>query len=280
VLAPMVCLYSLAFDLAAQGCALDHFYIYIYIYIYSVTKSSCSISSFKIPIGGRFNGDLNIAGTTYRWMVDYGKTYLLRVVNAVMNAELFFAVAGHNLTVVGMDGHYIKPISTSYIMISPGQTMNVLLTANQTLGHYYIAARQYSSEDPAVTGFDHVNTTAILQYRGNYTITSSPSFPSTLPLYLDFIAASNFTNRIRSLANKDYPINVPLNITKRMYITVSMNSLYCSTCSGGDGGSIIGTSMNNISWLNPSTDVLHAYYRFFPISQILFLSNMPTCLEI
>ncbi len=84
-------------------------------------------------------------------MVDYGKTYLLRVVNAVMNAELFFAVAGHNLTVVGMDGHYIKPISTSYIMISPGQTMNVLLTANQTLGHYYIAARQYSSEDPAVT---------------------------------------------------------------------------------------------------------------------------------
>ncbi|XP_062160107.1 laccase-21-like isoform X2 [Alnus glutinosa] len=199
-------------------------------------------------------------GTTYRWMVDYGKTYLLRVVNAVMNAELFFAVAGHNLTVVGMDGHYIKPISTSYIMISPGQTMNVLLTANQPLGHYYIAARQYSSEDPAVTGFDHVNTTAILQYRGNYTITSSPSFPSTLPLYLDFIAASNFTNRIRSLANKDYPINVPLNITKRMYITVSMNSLYCSTCSGGND-SIIGTSMNNISWLNPSTDVLHAYYR-------------------
>ncbi|XP_062158926.1 laccase-15-like isoform X2 [Alnus glutinosa] len=200
--------------------------------------------------------------TTYHWMVDYSKTYLLRLVNVVMNAELFFAVAGHSLTIVGMDGHYVKPISTDYIMISPGQTMDVLLTANQSLGLYYIAARHYSSEDPSVTAFDYVNTTAVLQYRGNYTIPTSPDFPSTLPSYLDFIAALNFTNRIRSLANKDYPVNVPLNITERMYITVSMNSLYCPTCTGGLDDAIIATSMNNISWVNPSTtDVLHAYYR-------------------
>ncbi|GLT69261.1 hypothetical protein SLA2020_414240 [Shorea laevis] len=87
-------------------------------------------------------------GTTYRWMVDYGKTYLLRVINAVMNAELFFAISGHNLTVVGMDAHYIKPISTGYIMISPGQTMDVLLTANQSLGHYYMAARHTQAKTP------------------------------------------------------------------------------------------------------------------------------------
>jgi laccase len=194
-------------------------------------------------------------------MVDYGKTYLFRVVNALMNADIFFAVAEHNLTVVGMDAHYIKPISTEYIMISAGQTMDVLLTANQPLGHYYMAIRQYSSEDPSVTGFDHVNTTAIIEYRGNYTSPSSPSFPSTLPLYLDFMAALVFTSRIRSLANKEHPVNVPLNITERMYITVSMNLLHASSLESHD---VLTSSMNNISWVNPSIDVLHAYYRFFP----------------
>jgi laccase len=78
------------------------------------------------------------------------------------------------------------------------------------LWHYsdYIwLLRQYSSEDPSVTGFDHVSTTAIIEYRGNYTIPSSPSFPSALPLYLDFMAALFFTSRIRSLVSKEHPIN-------------------------------------------------------------------------
>lgn len=41
---------------------------------------------------------------TFNIIVDYGKTYLLRVINAIMNIEMFFAVAQHNLTVVGRDG--------------------------------------------------------------------------------------------------------------------------------------------------------------------------------
>jgi laccase len=50
-------------------------------------------------------------------VVEYGKTYLLRIINAVMNEEQFFAIAQHNLTVVGADGAYTKPITTNYIMI-------------------------------------------------------------------------------------------------------------------------------------------------------------------
>ena len=159
--------------------------------------------------------NLNIVETTYRRVVDHGKTYLLRLVNSVVAADMFFAIAEHNLTIVGMDANYIKPITTSYIMISPGQTMDVLITTNQSLGRYYMAARQYSSEDASVTAFDHVNATAILQYESNYSFPSSPSFPTTLPFYLDYIAALNFTNRIRSLASYEYPVNVPLNITTK-----------------------------------------------------------------
>jgi laccase len=56
-----------------------------------------------------------------------------------MNAKLFFVVAEHNFTVVGMDAHYNKPISLEYIIISAGQTMDVLLIANRPLGHDYMS---------------------------------------------------------------------------------------------------------------------------------------------
>ena len=153
--------------------------------------------------------NLNVVETTYRWVVDHGMTYLLRLFNSVVAADMFFAIAEHNLTIVGMDANYIKPITTSYIMISPGQTMDILLTANQTLGHYYIVARQVWSQGVGITDFDHVIVTPIIEYRGNYTIPLSPSFPSTLPTYKDLTAAIKFSNLFRSLASKDHPVNVP-----------------------------------------------------------------------
>lgn len=174
-----------------------------------------------------------------------------------MNVEMFFAVDQHNLTVVGMDGAYVKPIHTSYVMIGSGQTMDVLVTANQTKGRYYMATRQYDSLKPEYQSFDHANATAILQYSGNYSgDTSVLPLPEKLPSYHDCIAAVSFTRRIRSLANEAYPIDVPTNITTRMFIVVSMNEAI-----GSDGVRRLSSSMNNISWVNPSTDVLMAYYK-------------------
>ncbi|XP_004301333.1 PREDICTED: laccase-14-like [Fragaria vesca subsp. vesca] len=195
---------------------------------------------------------------TYRRNVDYGKTYLLRIVNANIDADIFFAIAQHNFTVVGLDGAYIKPIDTTYILLSPGQTMDV-----QVLGSYYMAARHFSSENVAVGDFDHANVTAILEYNGNYTHLTSPVFPSSLPMYYDFAAYQNFTNRIRSLATPEYAVHVPLDneITTRMFITTSMNSLFCEDSSSGCETKQISASVNNISWDNPSTHILQTYYR-------------------
>lgn len=205
-------------------------------------------------------------------MVDYGKTYLVRIVNAAMNAELFFAIANHSLTVVGMDGNYVKPIITDYLVISPGQTMDVLLTANQSsLSHYYVATRQYDSARPDVTNYDQTNATAILMYSGNYTAPDYPIFPSSLPSYEDFRAADRFLDRLRSLASKDHPVNVPLNVTTKMFITVSMNQILCpnESCDGIDGNRL-SSSLNNISFVNPSTDILLAYYRYSHFPDHLF----------
>ncbi|KAL8556085.1 hypothetical protein ACS0TY_003769 [Phlomoides rotata] len=54
---------------------------------------------------------------TYAIEVDQGKTYLLRIVNAALNDELFFAIANHTITVVEINAVYTKPFSTDAILI-------------------------------------------------------------------------------------------------------------------------------------------------------------------
>ncbi|KAM3712085.1 hypothetical protein ACJW31_01G155800 [Castanea mollissima] len=196
---------------------------------------------------------------SYKLTVEYGKTYLLRLVSAVMNEEMFFGIAKHNITVVAHDGAYIKPVTTSYIMITPGQTMDILVTANQSPSHYYIAATPFSD---SYAQFDSTNTSAILQYAGNYTLPSSIPYP-TLPNVTDQNAADNFTTRIRSLASAEHPINVPKNITTRIFIAVSVNQILCAnaSCGGSGGYSRLAASLNNVSFVTPSIDILQAYYR-------------------
>ncbi|KAI4389106.1 hypothetical protein MLD38_001368 [Melastoma candidum] len=209
-----------------------------------------------------YPGDLAVAcpiRQTYRWVVEYGKTYLIRLVTAVVDAEVFFAIARHNLTIVAMDGAYIKPIITPFITASPGRTMDILFTADQTPGLYYMATREHQSEDATVTGFDHSNATAILEYAGNYSSSVQPLFPGNLPVYRDFKASDIFLEQIRSLASKDHPVDVPLDITTRMFVVVSMNTMACNndTCLRDEK---VVSSLNNISWLDPPVDILKAYY--------------------
>lgn len=193
---------------------------------------------------------------TFRMTVDNDQTYLLRIINSIMNDEMFFMVANHHLTVVGIDGAYVKPIRTSYIMITPGQTMDVLIKADKPRGQYYMAARAYAG-----VVFGNTTTTGILQYSGNYTFPSKLLLPH-LPNLTDIDSATNFTQRFRALASKDHPVDVPRSIDTQFLITISMNAFPCSdnnSC-GGPNGMRLAASMNNISFVQPSVDVLLAYY--------------------
>ncbi|KAJ6412423.1 hypothetical protein OIU84_005470 [Salix udensis] len=197
---------------------------------------------------------------TFKLNVDQGKSYLLRIVNAALNNILFFSIANHNLTVIGIDGSYTKPLTSNYITIAAGQTIDAVLHANQDLNHYYMASRVFTS-NPSVS-FDNTTTTAIVQYNGNYTSSSSPSSPQ-LPYYNDIDAAYSFLSSLRSLADEDHPVRVPINITTRIVTTLSVNAFSCPgnrSCEGPNG-TILAASMNNITFVNPSIDILEAYYK-------------------
>ncbi|KAK7277355.1 hypothetical protein RIF29_18506 [Crotalaria pallida] len=195
---------------------------------------------------------------TFRLNVDHGKRYLLRIVNAAMNTILFFAVSKHNLTVVGADSSYTKPLTTDYICIAPGQTVDALLHANQEPNDYYMAARVYSSS-PVIT-VDNTTTTARIHYSGNYTPTPTPSLPR-LPNINDTRAAFDYYGSVKGLP-ETYPYKVPTKIGTHILSTVSINSFPCSEgqiCEGPNR-TRFAASMNNISFQTPSIDILEAYY--------------------
>ena len=112
--------------------------------------------------------------------VEFGKTYLLRIINSAVNDELFFAIAGHTMTVVEVDAVYTKPFNTSTILIAPGQTTNVLVRANRTPGRYFMAAAPFQDAPIPV---DNRTVTAIFQYKGiPTTILPTLPLPSKQPI--------------------------------------------------------------------------------------------------
>ncbi|XP_038984792.1 laccase-14-like [Phoenix dactylifera] len=199
---------------------------------------------------------------TFRMLVEHGKTYLLRVVNAAMDDGLFFSIADHLLTLVGSDGSYTKALTTDYILISPGETMDLLLKANQSPRNlYYMAARAFSYQP--VNNIDNTTTTAIVQYKSHYTQRSTNPLLPTLPFYNDTEAASKFSFSIRSPAGMHWPISCPQRFDQRMIIAVAVNELECQLSGSCEGpnGTRLSASLNNISFVNPPIDILEAYYK-------------------
>ncbi|OEL21152.1 putative laccase-9 [Dichanthelium oligosanthes] len=202
-----------------------------------------------------------------RVIVEQGKTYLLRVINAGLTNDMFFAVAGHRLTVVGTDGHYLKPFTVDHVMISSGQTMDVLLhaangSAAGNNSRYYMAARTFATNTQLPV--NNSTATAILQYADAPPTAGPPDLPN-LPAVDDLAAATAYTAQLRSLATEDHPVDVPAaRVDEHMLVTISINVLPCGaneTCKDAPiNGTRFAASLNNVSFVSPGVDVLDAYY--------------------
>jgi len=169
------------------------------------------------------------------------------------------------MTVVGADASYTKPFTTSVLMLGPGQTTDVLITTNQPPSRYYIAARAYASAQNAP--FDNTTTTAILDYTCSCSNKPGPNVPPSLPslpAFNDTNTATAFTTSFRS-RNK---VNVPSPVDENLFFTVGLGLFNCSkgqTCGGPNNNTRFGSSMNNISFVLPSTfSILQAHHQGVP----------------
>ncbi|XP_034900388.1 laccase-17 [Populus alba] len=221
------------------------------------------------------------AKDTFKMKVKPGKTYLLRMINAALNDELFFTIANHTLTVVDVDAIYVKPFDTETLLIAPGQTTNVLL---KTKPHHPNASF-FMSARPYVTGqgtFDNSTVAGILEYEESHKTIKSSHSPKKLPLYKpnlpplnDTSFATNFTSKLRSLASAEFPANVPQKVDRQFFFTVGLGTNPCSknqTCQGPNGTKF-SASVNNVSFVMPTKALLQAHH--FGQSKGVYSPNFP-----
>lgn len=189
---------------------------------------------------------------TFAMEVEWGKTYLLRIVNAALNDELFFAIAGHSMTVVEIDAVYTKPFTTQALLIAPGQTTNVLVRADRAPGRYFMAARPFIDVPLSI---DNKTATAILQYSGipNIILPSLPQLPA--PNNTEF--ALGYLKKLKSLNSPQFPANVPLKVDRKLFYTIGLGINPCPACVNGTR---LAASLNNISFVMPDTALLQAHY--------------------
>ncbi|KAJ4704648.1 Laccase [Melia azedarach] len=221
------------------------------------------------------------AKDTFKLKVKPGKTYLLRMINAALNDELFFSIANHTLTIVETDAVYIKPIKTKVVLITPGQTTNVLLKAKSKVPNatFLIAARPYATGPAA---FDNTTTTGFLEYEQPSSVTKSknkkvlPLLKPALPKFNDTNYAMKFSQKIRSLATAKFPAKVPKKVDRRFFFTVGLGLSPCQanqTCQGPNNTKLA-ASVNNVSFVQPNIALLQAH--FFNKSKGVYTTDFPT----
>ncbi|KAL5722779.1 laccase [Ranunculus cassubicifolius] len=229
-----------------------------------IKSGGSQVLSDALTINGQ-PGDLYPCSKNNIFKMDVvqGKTYLLRIISAVMNDHLFFKIAQHTFTVVGADARYIEPYKTDVIVIAPGQTVDALFTANQPPGSYYMAARAYSPTPPLL--FANGTITATIRYNG--ALRSSTPLMPILPGTRDVETAHRFYSNLTSLTTNPHWLPVPTKVDEKMFIAFGMGLAQCgennATCANRVGSQYrFASNMNNISFELPTTiSMLEAYHK-------------------
>ena len=73
-----------------------------------------------------------------------------------------FTIDGHRMTIIEVDGNEVEPVEVDSIFILPGQRYSVVVTANKSIGNYWVR----SLNDQLITTFDGGQGMAILRYEG------------------------------------------------------------------------------------------------------------------
>ncbi|CAL4990214.1 unnamed protein product [Urochloa decumbens] len=223
------------------------------------------------PLSATLNGKLgdlsNCSGVpeeSFVLDVKRGETYLLRFINTALFSEYFFKVAGHTFTVVGADANYLTPFKTDMITIAPGETMDVLMTADATPGHYHMTAVANQPPPPDLQ-IRALNSRGLVRYAGVRSDNNGKPVPTPLmPGQHDTMPSYYFRAKFNGLA---FPgrHRVPEHVDERLFITLGLGSI----CRDGkkdcklrrSNETITVATMNNVSFHHQTAaSLLERYY--------------------
>ncbi|GAP84520.1 putative multicopper oxidase [Rosellinia necatrix] len=102
--------------------------------------ATASTAGPPVANNGLING-LNVygdGGSRYQTNFESGKSYRLRLVNTAIDTMFKFGIDNHTLTVIAADLVPIVPFETQMVSIGIGQRYDVIVSANQEPGNYWM----------------------------------------------------------------------------------------------------------------------------------------------
>ena len=153
--------------------------------------------------------------------VEEGKTYRLRIINSAQLVMMNFAITSHNMTIVQVEGTNVKPVVVESLDIAPGQRYDVLVSADQEPGSYWIETTVRERDMPLVVG------RAILHYSSSNTNVTEPEASPSHPVWNNSAHGIDQDSSLFTLDPSKHPEIVALNATDvtRYVIVGTQNQL-------------------------------------------------------
>ncbi|KAJ6007926.1 hypothetical protein N7540_011902 [Penicillium herquei] len=153
--------------------------------------------------------------------IEPGLTYRLRFIGATALSFISLAIESHDVSIIEADGHYTKPVNSSFLQIGSGQRYSVLLTAKSEEELEKAGKRHFYIQLTTLARPTTLTNLAVLQYSGG-TKANLTTVPSPLPLPVAKIAEGWLDYQLESL-HPDYDFPKLNEVTRRIIIEVHQN---------------------------------------------------------
>jgi FtsP/CotA-like multicopper oxidase with cupredoxin domain len=174
--------------------------------------------------------------------VDSTKSYRFRLINHSSFFPYWFSIDNHTFSIVEIDGTEIEPIVSTGIYLNIGQRYSIIVTANQTVGNYYMRAdltvscvQPYGDSSYTSSGLESINNTVlgILSY--------DQTDPKTPPIGI----SGNTTN---PYGCNDLPFDIPVPKRTVPAFEVSPNQTFYVEYAFRQAQSINRIFINSTAW--------------------------------
>ncbi|KAG0461838.1 hypothetical protein HPP92_020314 [Vanilla planifolia] len=201
----------------------------------------------------------------YTVTVEQGKTYRLRISNAGLEHSLNFRIEGHKLTLVEVEGTHTLQTAYTSVDVHVGQSVSVLVTADQPPKDYYIVV----STRFTVTV---LTSTAVLHYSNSNQPVSGPP-PSGPTVEIDW--SLNQARSIRTNLTASGPRPNPQGSYHYGLINTSRTIRL-----GSSAGLVNGKqryAVNSVSFISQDTPLKIAdYFNISGVFRVGSISDYPT----
>lgn len=214
------------------------------------------------PESALLNGTMKTAngGKYHVTKVTKGKRFRLRLINTAVDNNFHVSIDNHNFTVIASDFVPIKPYVATSVIVNIGQRHDIIITANQDIGNYWLRADVAACAGNGLAG----NVLSIIRYEN-----ATETEPTTVNTWQK--PTGCYDETVRPYVNNTVPRDQFLEALG----TISMDFNVTTTSSGGALVQwLINGSDIRVDWERPTLgQVLDGNFTFAPKSNVFEITR-------